>query len=204
MAGGFGFAAISTHAATITYVDAAGGASGNTVNSSSGSATDWFSTDNSGNTWEQRGFANGVTVFESREAADPEIKTQITGLSDGTYDVWAFFWDNGTGWSIYSGFESGSLTKYETGDATAVSSLDFTTSVLASESNRTMYGVNLGQSTVSGGSAIEVFIDDLDGGGSGGPDRTWYDGVGYSAIPEASTALLLGLLGAISLIRRRR
>jgi hypothetical protein len=66
-----------------------------------------------------------------------------------------------------------------------------------------MYGVNLGQETVIGGSAINFFIDQ-DGTTSGGTDRTWYDGVGYEVVPEPSSMALLGLGGLALILRRRR
>ncbi|MCH7229005.1 hypothetical protein [Haloferula sp. A504] len=94
--------ASSAHAA-ITYVDAAGGAGGNTVNASGGSATDWYGTTSGSDTlWTERGFATNSTVYEALTATNngsvgglPKLKTTITGLDSGeTYNVWVFFVDN--------------------------------------------------------------------------------------------------------------
>jgi len=37
-----------------------------------------------------------------------------------------------------------------------------------------------------------------------GYSRTWYDGVGYQAVPEPSAVILVGLAGLGLLARRRR
>ncbi|MFK7911466.1 MAG: PEP-CTERM sorting domain-containing protein [Akkermansiaceae bacterium] len=131
-----------------------------------------------------------------------------------------FFWDSSGGtnqWEITAGLDS-SLTQADdtysfdgagdtdTAPTIAASTLSFTTSIITqpSSSNRTLYGVNLGQRTVSGGSNIDVFIEQL---GASGADRTWYDGVGYelvTTVPEPSSTALLGLGGLALILRRRR
>lgn len=142
----------------------------------------------------------------------PELTTQITGLTDAQdYDIWVFFWDasDANVWNIAAGLTTGALTTYSfdgLGDQTqtvAASTLTFTNTspvVLPAEGNRIMYGVNLGPVTASG-TTINVFVDNLTGGG--GNNRTWYDGVGYEVVPEPSTALLGGI-GLLVLLRRRR
>lgn len=205
----------------ITYVDAVEGSSGNTfATDGSLSDTTWVGPDDSqaNNTqWSKRAFANDATVFQGRYSDGstfPELTTQITGLTSGTeYDVWVFFWDTSGSatqtWNIAAGLTSGSLTTYSfdgAGNTTApvsAETLTFTDpTVDPIEADRTMYGVNLGPVTASG-TTINVFIDNLTGEGTGGGNRTWYDGVGYEVVPEPSGALLGGL-GALLLLRRRR
>ena len=206
--------------AAITYVDAAFNTGGNTfaTGGSLGNTTwvDDTNTNADDNTkWHRRtGFSNGSDFFQARVAATgsmPELTTQVTGLADGNYNVWVFFWDaaNTNTWNIAAGLTSGAsnLTTYSfdgAGNKTApvaTSTLNFSNTVLKTEDDRVMYGVNLGQRSVASGSAINVYVNHLTG--TGGDNRTWYDGVGYEAVPEPS-ALLLGALGALALLRRRR
>ena len=68
--------------------------------------------------------------------------------------------------------------------------------------------VNLGQVAVSGGSDIDVFIDQLIGGS--GSNRGWYDGVGYELVSSGNlvptpAALPAGLaMPGLAAMRRRR
>ena len=211
-------------AKTITYTDAVQGASGNTfATGGSLSDTTWLDTTTNSSAlnnteWQLRTpFGNDGTVFQGliNDATNfPELTTQVTGVSDGTYTVWAFFWDDSAAvqqWSIDAGLTSGALTHYEIGDATAASTLTFSTSVMTTESTRTMYGANLGTVTIAGGlnitqgtgnNTINIFVDDTNAGSS--EDRVWYDGVGI-AIPEPSSFAFLtaGLAGLLTLRRRR-
>ncbi len=196
--------------ADITYVDAAEGAFGNTfATGGSLAATAWVNFANAATAdddqWMKRNLGNGGTVFQAFHSSTqmPELTTRIPGLADGNYGVWAFFWDGPSSntWTISAGLNPGALTTYSfdgpgnTASPVAASTLGFTNSPMVTEDVRTLYGVKLGEVTVAGGSAIEVFIDNLAGGGSN--TRTWYDGVGYEAVngnPGASTgARLLGI-----------
>lgn len=208
--------------AAITYVDAEEGASGNTY-ATGGSLgdTSWVGGATSNaieDQWSLRtGFATDSTIFQGRHSLSPddmpELTTEITGLADGDYDVWVFFWDasGSNTWTIDAGLTSGALTTYSAdgpGNTTApvaTSTLSFTNTPSPTEDDRIFYGVNLGQATVTSGSTIDVFIDNLTGGNSN--TRTWYDGVGFEAVvpvPEPSSTALLGLGGLALIIRRRR
>ena len=130
-------------------------------------------------------------------------------MSDGSYDVWAFFWDasGANGWQLSAGLSGNPIVTYSAdgaGNTTApvnAGTLSFTTTVLAAQDDRIMYGVNLGQATVTSGSSIDVLIEQL---GNGSGSRAWFDGVGYEVVPEPSSALLIGLGGLALLSRRRR
>lgn len=186
--------------ANITYIDAVEGAGGNTF-ATGGTLEDtsWTIVSNqitaNQTQWDKRLFGNGGTIFQAWHTLPstmPELTTKITGLNDGTYDVWVFFWDQPSPqrWNISAGLTSGNLTTYGTtspegpGNTTAAvraDSLTFTDTspaVITTEATRVMYGVNLGQATVTDGSDINVFINNLEGGGN--TLRTWFDGVGYA------------------------
>ncbi len=221
--------AIPAHAAfTITYVDALEGAGGNTfATGGSQGDTSWIAnTDGSSDTgWSNRALAdyNGDTIFQALPDGSaeniPELTTRISGLADGTYEIWTFYWDQvvstDQNWSIATGLTSGDLTTYSspgqpavpgatTVNVTNAADLSFANNpnVTRNNGNNQMFGVYLGQVTVSGGSDIDVFVDMLIDGASG-TSRTLYDGVGYALIPEPST-VLAGSLGALLLLRRRR
>lgn len=234
--------------AAITYVDAQEGAAGNTyatggsladtswidltLTNTGGSDNDDWILRSGGATATSAGFSqhNGSDVIQavvSSTGGLGEITTEITGLADGTYNVWVFFWEQSTSgtqnWVIDAGLTSGALTAYsapigavggtDSSSAVDAGTLTFTNapSVAGAETlvggvgtgtfNQRMFGVNLGQVVVSGGSDINVYVDKLTG--LAGNNRTIYDGVGYELVPEPGSMALLGL-GGLLLARRRR
>jgi hypothetical protein len=228
--GGVVFAlASASHAfAAITYVDAVHGASGNTFKTGSNLAdTSWVLVSNTSNTnntqWLQRttwgngGIYQSIPVNAAGLSTFPEITTQITGLTNGaTYDIWAFFWDNvstSERWMLSAGLTTASLTTYSndavtgatttgvvnTNTLTLVGSPTITQTVSGTTYN--MFGIKLGQVVVAGG-ATNVYVDRSIFGTSNSQNRVWYDGVGFEAVPEPSSALLS--LGALALFVRRR
>jgi hypothetical protein len=69
---------------------------------------------------------------------------------------------------------------------------------LTDSSNRRLWQIDLGQVS---GTGFSVYIDD--GPAANSNERTWYDGVGYSLVPEPSSFALLGCAAAAFLARRR-
>ncbi|MCH7229007.1 hypothetical protein [Haloferula sp. A504] len=196
----------------ITYVDAAEGSGGNTfATGSTLEDTSWMVVDVSAtddDQWSKRTTVegNGDTLFQGMPNGSPdlipELTTEITGLADGTYDIYVFYWDqvdsDTQNWVLSAGLTSGALTTYSspfepevidatTENVTNAANLPFTgpVTVRAGGGLRSLFGIKVGQATVSGGSPVAVHVDmNLDGNSS--TTRAWYDGVGYA--PAAAAA----------------
>lgn len=193
----------TTIASNITYVDAAEGAAGNTFATGSSLAdTSWVGPDEvSANEtqWNKREIAgsNGGSIYQgwTNSTPPPELTTRMDDLADGTYLIWAFYWDHvqsGTNnWVLSAGLTSGDLTTYSspgepavagatTAGVTKATDLTFTNLEPDGSGNIHLFGVELGIVEVSGGNPVEVFLgNDLVGGFA---NRSWYDGVGYQLV----------------------
>jgi hypothetical protein len=156
---------------------------------------------------------NADTIFQAMHevvTSDdmPELTTQITGLANGNYTIWAFYWDQvvsgSQNWCLSTGLNSGDLKTYSSPGEPLVPGaimsrvfdaglLNFSTDVdviinEGESTERRMFGVNLGEISVSDGSStINVYVDNLVGNLSG--NRAWFDGVGYSPATQSSLAL---------------
>ena len=123
----------------------------------------------------------------------------MSGLQGGTYEVYAYLWsDTNDNWDLQLGLAADALDTYRP-TTPGVKSLDpvaggggfaesgFTSQVLVSEDNRTMYEVSLGTHSIAEGESLDVFVDDVPNAGG----RSWYDGVGVrlsqSVIRPSST-----------------
>jgi hypothetical protein len=167
--------------AQMTYVDSVDGSGGNTYETGGalgGTASSWT---------ERTAVGSGAILYQGGYNNDSaELTTEVTGLSDGLYDVWVFFWDASASntWSIKAGLQTANLTVYsadgpgDTASPVTASTLNFASAPsLFTESDRVLYGVYLGQSTISGGGSLKVYIDNVTPVNVN--TRTWYDGVGY-------------------------
>lgn len=211
--------------ASIVYVDATHGATGNTTLTD---GSEWNpSTSDQGASgdglWAQRAFGNSATIYQNVASGGTDdahmLKTTVSGLSSDTYDVYVYYWSDTSDWRIQAGLASDSLTEFgfqtQTAGTTVYRAQDnttaysdslgvnpFTTAVMLTEGNRTLVQAYLGQVT---GTEISVFLDDSPDAATTGSDaRTWYDGVGYEVIPEPATIGLLGVFGGGLFLFRRR
>lgn len=139
------------------------------------------------------------TVYESagNSGADdvPRVVTSVGGLAMNTYDVYVYYWSDqaGSPWRIRAGLADtvDPLTLFSIYDGSS-------TQVGTDSAGRKLWQASLGQVT---GTSISVFVEDAPA--ANGNERTWYDGIGYEAIPEPATLALLGL-GALAVIRKRK
>lgn len=210
--------------ADVTYVDAT---MANTNNAAGGPDSTWLD-GNDGSTggtvanglaandglWRYRAGFGSNGIFEATgstataENAVP-IVTTLSGLADGTYDIYVFFRGSpvsAENYNIKAGLTPSlgdsnifrqSNTRGLTLGTLGIDSADLTFASGAAPStangdNRVLlYGI-VGQAVVSGGNDVEIYIDDLPALGFAGAAgfesnvRTWYDGVGYKLAPEPS------------------
>lgn len=217
-------------AGPITYVDAVEGTSGNTfATGGTPDDTSWESgLDSSAsveNQWTKRtdSGGNADTLFQASHFLGngddmPELTTRIGGLADGTYAVWAFYWDqvesDSMNWTLSAGLTSGELIAYSSPGEPAVNGtrvarvfnaadLPFENAVVVEDGFdgtthlRNLFGVYLGQAVVSGGTGtLDVHLDNL--GGNGSANRVWYDGVGYQRISAPGAALRITSFEAVA------
>ncbi|BDS08729.1 hypothetical protein NT6N_37690 [Oceaniferula spumae] len=132
---------------------------------------------------------------------NPILTTSISGLDTGTlYNVYGYYLSsNGPsdnwGMQIKLGTDA-SFTTYTAADGEVLDSSNGGAGTTFSFLRR----VYLGQSTL-GSSTVDVNFDDI---GPGAGTRGFIKGVGIEAVPEPSSAALLGLGGLALILRRRR
>jgi len=211
--------AMPASAALITYVDAniplGGNSSPAVYNVNSGSDDLWRF---------RPGLANKGTVYEAGgtygDTSNPEnclrlltvvsVPANPNGLG---YDVFAYFWTDGSAWCIRASTtnSAGELPLFVanplqgTPSPTQAVATDFDSTVLVAEGNRTMWQASLGTvgfGVTTGNVTIKAYIDDSAAHMTHN-QRTWYDGIGYRAVPEPATIALLGM-GGLALLRKRR
>jgi hypothetical protein len=226
-----GFAAVvllgNAAIAQITYVDATDTASGNTAiaPSAGGGVFTGLATQGPANdgAWDKRAFGNGATIFQNAGAGAGidtnavRLVTGVSGLPENTYNAYVYFWsDSSPTWQIGASLSdaAGQLPLYKPGDAnvtqfytgadatvysTSLTENPFTTAVMIAEGNRRLYQAFLGTFT---GTSLDICIEG-NRAMTGFNERTWYDGIGCSVVPEPSTFSLAGC-ALIALFASRR
>jgi len=197
--------------AAVTYIDAT---TQNTLGVVSGLA-DWYSGDDFAGTtgstdadglWRFRinqgpvgsgaglPAARGIWEASSATATQEdavEIKTTVTGVPNGTYDIYVFYCsfaaENNR---IRAGFTSNPNmnTLYDKDGSVGIAGklalegldqLTFDNVSFTADDTEKLYYAVIGQTTVTTGE-FSVFIDDFPAAGTVLANRTWYSGIGYS------------------------
>jgi hypothetical protein len=141
--------------------------------------------------WHLRtGVGNGGSVLASNESGAenaPQLKTTVSGLAAGTYDLFAYFWsDNDEDWRLLAGLDSANLIDFrrfgsQYDEAGQFASIETTS---ANSNDLLLYRAYLGRAQVADGGSITAYIDDWQSTGTA--IRTWYDGLGYAPVDAVS------------------
>jgi hypothetical protein len=138
---------------------------------------------------EYTGYGNGGSCYTAGDGGTenvPTIKTTITGLSDGTYDVFAYFWcDPNQDWGIRGGFTSSAsdMLCFNKQSSQFAEASQFSGPITNTGSGVQLYRVYIGRQEVSGGTPIVVYLDNYDSTYStNAPTRTTYDGIGVAGV----------------------
>lgn len=142
--------------------------------------------------WHLRtGVGNGSTVFTADETGSedtPTIKTEITGVEAGIYDVFAYFWnDELQDWQIEAGLSQDDLMLFRIRGSQQAEASQFSGVHVLDEGTRSLYRAYLGRVQIEPDEAIKVFVNDSSGSGA---QSVWYDGVGIAQV--LSTESLAG------------
>jgi len=133
----------------------------------------------------------------------PMLVTTVSGLTTAVeYNMYVVYWDDdgadalGLGtdaWTILAGLDSTNLSRFTSDNG----------SETGTGRSREQYEAYLGTAFADINGEIKVYIDDLPDATSS-INRTIYDGIVYSEVPEPATILLLGTGFALSVLKRRR
>jgi hypothetical protein len=173
----------------VHYVDATEGPDGNTTLATGAELIPTMGPGRGAadDNWHRRtGYGNGDSVLAANEEPPedaPMLKTTLAGLSDGTYDIFVFFWANpAEDWRIQAGLAPDQMLLFREMASQQAEFGHFDTPVtLAGGGNTSLYRAYVGRVEVIEGEPIHVFIDDQ-AAYSDGRGRTWYDGVGYASV----------------------
>ena len=185
----------------MTYVDAntmnTQAASGETLELT-GPSNDRGPTDDK---WHIRsGFANGDAVFASGELAGedaPVLKTELSIMIEGTYDIWVNFWANpDADWRIKAGLSEENMQLFRQMACKQVEEGYHNSElILTDKGNTYLYQAYLGRIQASSNYTLNIFIDDetieigTQGTMVGDRARTWYDGVSYAKVDSIISSI---------------
>jgi hypothetical protein len=178
---------IDRHGETIghvTYIDADSG--NTTMFDGSAFVPSSISGTNDDQWHEYTGYGNAGSCYTANDNGTedaPLIKTVITGLQDGTYDIFAFFWAKpDEDWRISGGFSESDMLVFRRQSSQHAQAGQFAESVDILGSEAALYRAYIGRKEVVGGSVIDVYIDDVVGSNANGLQRTAYDGIGVASV----------------------
>jgi hypothetical protein len=137
-------------------------------------------------------FGNDGTLFTANESVPyaencPVIKTTISGVDPGTYDVFVCFWSpRGNDYDVMAGLSEGSLAFLERIGAQHAPASGFDTAVRDTDASRHLYRGYVGRATLAATGQVEVFIDQF-ANAADSNSRTWYDGIALQRVGNAGT-----------------
>lgn len=206
-------------ASAVIYVDAEGGVSGNTARASDGDVDAWWtSTTAPDGLWGRRAFGydqdgilNGPTkdVFEASGTGSGQedavaIVTTVSGLVPHQhYQVDVVYWSsNSQNWCIRAGFSLDTMQLY---DRLGDGAIAGTRIGDIQDGDRWVFTGTIGTIAADGNGQIRVYLDDKPSNASQGGwyDRTWYEGLMLTEVPEPTVSVLLAA-GALLGLRRRK
>lgn len=156
----------------------------------------------------------GAAAGEVDRESTAALKVDVTLPDAGIYDLYAVIMNNNTGtgyWDVATRIgDTGDFTNFNKNSAemTLAVAADFDSAVNISTatSGDQTFKVLIGQYTATtAGETISIYVNGLDSwdGQAGLDQRTRFDGLGYEAVPEPITLVLLSA-GAFLGLRRRK
>ncbi|HEY7087109.1 MAG TPA: dockerin type I domain-containing protein [Tepidisphaeraceae bacterium] len=180
------------HAGKVHYVDATMG--GNTTTAGGGSGA-----------WSNQAGGNGGSLLASASgtgAAAATLKTSVSDLADGAYDIFAYFWaDQTNDWRILAGPTAANLQLVRRNGSSQAEASQFDAAGIGTTSNGSgafLYRTYIGRSVVTGGNAVNVFIDDFNPTAN---TRSWFDGIGYALVSIGGDFNADGIVNATDITR---
>jgi hypothetical protein len=135
---------------------------------------------------EQAGVGNegGVLVVKGPESDDTALlKTQLSSLQNGAYDVFVYFWGKaGEDRRISAGLSPETTRPFRQVNCQAAEADQFVSgqAVSVSGEGATLYRAYLGRAQVKAGENLTAFVR----GESAGESPMWYDGIGYARVVD--------------------